>query len=289
MEVIRRFLEPRLHENFVATVEARIPWLVRSGAAGLDTLVGHEFVTLRRHGKFLLFATDDDRLLVVNPMLTGRFHWAEPTERRRPMTALVLGFADGHQLRYFGARRMGRWYLVPTADLASVPQFAELGPDAMTVGEDELVVRLKRHPGQIKSTLTNQKFIAGIGNAYSDEILWEAGLHPHRRLATMDEADLRRLFAAMRAPRLRGRCPSSRPRCPSASTRATRSGVTTSGSTARRISHARAAVSRSTRRCAGAARQTIACTASRSRSADRARCGRLGCACFEGGRDEDHR
>lgn len=199
LEAIRRFLEPRLQQNPVATVEARIPWLVRTGVAGLETLVGHEFVTLRRHGKFLIFATDDDRLLVVNPMLTGRFHWAEPSERRRPMTALVLGFQDGHQLRYSDQRRMGRWYLVAADDLASVPQFAELGPDAMAVEEDEFVKRLARHAGQIKSTLTNQKFIAGIGNAYSDEILWEAGLHPHRRRATMNEDDLRRLYRAMRS------------------------------------------------------------------------------------------
>lgn len=198
LEAIRHFLEPRLRQNPVATAEARLPWLVRTGADGLATLVGREFVALRRHGKFLLFATDDDRLLVVNPMLTGRFHWAEPSERKRPMTALVLGFADGHELRYSDQRRMGRWYLVPTAELETVPQMAELGPDALAVDEETFLARIRRHPGQIKSVLTNQKFLAGIGNAYSDEILWEAGLHPHRRRATMDEDDLRRLYRAMR-------------------------------------------------------------------------------------------
>ncbi|MFA7295930.1 MAG: DNA-formamidopyrimidine glycosylase family protein [Dehalococcoidia bacterium] len=199
LEAIRHFLEPRLRQNPVATAEARLPWLVRTGADALPTLVGHEFASLRRHGKFLLFATDDDRLLVVNPMLTGRFHWAEPSERKRPMTALVLGFSDGHELRYSDQRRMGRWYLVPTAELATVPQMAELGPDALAVDEETFLARIKKHPGQIKSVLTNQKFLAGIGNAYSDEILWEAGLHPHRRRATMSEDDLRRLYRAMRS------------------------------------------------------------------------------------------
>lgn len=51
--------------------------------------------------------------------------------------------------------------------------------------------------GQLKSTLTNQRFIAGIGNAYTDEILWEAGIHPHRRRAALDEEALRRLYRAM--------------------------------------------------------------------------------------------
>ncbi|MSQ29021.1 MAG: hypothetical protein EXR68_00810 [Dehalococcoidia bacterium] len=58
--------------------------------------------------------------------------------------------------------------------------------------------RLKPRRGQIKATLTNQEFMAGIGNAYSDEILWAAGLHPHRRRSTMDEEDLRRLYRSMR-------------------------------------------------------------------------------------------
>ena len=173
------------------------PWIVRTGVDGLTSLVGYEFASIRRHEKFLLLATDDDRVLVVNPMLTGRFHWAEPTERKRPNTAMLLSFEDGHQLRYSDARRMGRWYLVPIVELETVPQMAELDPDALAVDEATFLPRLKRHAGQIKSTLTNQKFIAGIGNAYSDEILWEAGLHPHRRRVTMSEDDLRRLYRAM--------------------------------------------------------------------------------------------
>jgi formamidopyrimidine-DNA glycosylase len=199
LEAIRHFLEPRLQGNPLTSIESRLPWLVRTGAAGLETLIGHEFPAVRRHGKFLLFVTDDDRLLVVNPMLTGRFHWATTKERKRPMTALVFTFSDGNELRYSDQRRMGRWYLVATGDLATVPQFAELGPDAMEVDEDTFVKRLARHSGQIKSTLTNQKFIAGIGNAYSDEILWEARLHPHRRRSTMTEEDQRRLYQSMRA------------------------------------------------------------------------------------------
>ncbi len=57
---------------------------------------------------------------------------------KRPMTALILAFEDGHELRYSDARRMGRWYLVATSDLATVPQMAELGPDALEVDEEKV-------------------------------------------------------------------------------------------------------------------------------------------------------
>ena len=77
--------------------------------------------------------------------------------------------------------------------------FADLGPDALAVNEETFVTHLARRRGQIKNTLTNQKFLAGIGNAYSDEILWEARLHPHLRGATLDDDDRRRLYHAIAA------------------------------------------------------------------------------------------
>ena len=198
LEAIRGFLAPRLANNPVTAVEARQPWLVRTGAADLATLAGHAFVDVRRLGKFLLLTTDDGRVLVVNPMLTGRFHWAPSGEKRASAPAIVLAFADGHELRYADERRMGRFYLVPIDDLDTVPQISELGPDALAIDEDEFAQRLGRRRGQLKNTLTNQQFIAGIGNAYSDEILWEAGFHPHRRGATLDDDGRRELYRAMR-------------------------------------------------------------------------------------------
>ncbi len=199
LEAIRGFLAPRLRDNPVRSVETRQPWLVRTGAAELETLVGHAFVDLRRYGKFLLFTTDDGRILVVNPMLTGRFHWADAEDASRAAPALVLAFEDGHELRYADSRRMGRIYLVPIEGLEEVPQFGELGPDALEIEEEEFVRRLRRRGGQLKNTLTNQQFVAGIGNAYADEILWEAGFHPHRRGSTLTDDDRRELYRAMRA------------------------------------------------------------------------------------------
>ncbi|MEZ4501851.1 MAG: DNA-formamidopyrimidine glycosylase family protein [Dehalococcoidia bacterium] len=199
LEAIRNFLTPRLRESTVASVDVRYPWTIRS-TDGLDSIVGHRITEVTRIGKFLEFHLDDGRLLIVNAMLTGRFHWAEATDRKRPGTCVVIALEDGHELRYSDARRMGRWYITTPKDIATdVPQIGELGPDALRVEEDEFLARLKRHRGQAKNTLTNQRFIAGIGNAYSDEILWEAGVHPHRRIATLDDDGRRELYRGMRA------------------------------------------------------------------------------------------
>ena len=199
LEAIRHYLMPRLEGLTVTRTEAPIPWLLRTGAEDFATIEGHRFGEIHRLGKFLLFFLDDARILVVNPMLTGRFHWVEASAKKTGRMGVIVGFDDGHELRYSDMRRMGRWYLVAPDDLASIPQMATLGPDALAISEDEFLARLKPRRGQIKAMITNQEFIAGIGNAYSDEILWAAGLHPHRRRATMDEADLRRLYASMRS------------------------------------------------------------------------------------------
>jgi formamidopyrimidine-DNA glycosylase len=119
----------------------------------------------------------------------------------------VIQLADGHELRYHDAKDMGKVYL--TRDLDQVPTFAGLGPEppggaGISAGPDqpELTLegfrqRLRRHPGEIKGILTNQAFVAGIGNAYADEICWQAGLYPFRRRASLSDDEVARLYEAI--------------------------------------------------------------------------------------------
>ena len=104
---------PRLDGLTVTENEAPLPGLVRTGADDLATLVGHGFGEIHRLGKFLIWFVDDDRLLVVTHMLTGRFHWVEKGTRKPGLIGGVLRFDDGHEVRYSDMRRMGRRYLVP--------------------------------------------------------------------------------------------------------------------------------------------------------------------------------
>ena len=105
------------------------------------------------------------------------------------------------ELRYLDPTRMGKVYLAPAGDPSGVPGIAELGPDAddEALTLDEWQARIRRHPGELKSLLRNQAFVAGIGNAYSDEILWEARLSPFRRRATLAPEETAALYAATRS------------------------------------------------------------------------------------------
>ena len=201
LEVIREFLAPRLAGVAITSVEVRRPLVVRNllGGEPDDHLLGRRFAGAGRRGKFLLLPLDSGSTLVVNPMLAGRLRYGQPLGRHRVRDALVLGLADGHELRYHDAKDMGKVYL--TGDPNQVPTFAELGPDATDPALTLAVFRerLRRHHGEIKGILTNQSFVAGIGNAYADEICWRAGLYPFRRRPSLNDDEVARLYAVVGA------------------------------------------------------------------------------------------
>lgn len=201
LQVIGEFLAPRLEGVSIVAAEVRRPLVVRTLVAGdfARELVGQRFKAVARRGKFLLLGLDNGATLVINPMLAGRIRYGAPLPRDRTRDAVVISLGDGHELRYNDPADMGKVYL--TTDLDQVPTFAELGPDAtdLLLTEEVFRQRLRRHTGEIKGILTNQEFVAGIGNAYADEICWRAQLYPFRRRASLDDAEVSRLYMAMRA------------------------------------------------------------------------------------------
>jgi formamidopyrimidine-DNA glycosylase len=167
-----------------------------------DALTGTQIENITRRGKFLIFwlkpaYQDSDLFLALNPKLTGRLQLAQPKEKKLPKTHLIFSLSNGDQLRYVDQRTMGQLYLA--ADLAQVPDYAALGPEPFDVSLEEFRERLKPYRGEIKGVLTRGEFIAGIGNAYADEILWEARLHPYRKRTALTGEEIDRLYAAMQS------------------------------------------------------------------------------------------
>ena len=198
LEAIRSYLNERLPGETIERAEFLIPVVFRvTRDEFVSTMEGAKLGEATRRGKFLLFSLQGGHLLVINAMLAGRFQYVEPSVKRRASTCMVLGLSNGNELRYYDDRRMGKIYLVPEDRLLEVPQFADMGPDALAVSLEEFRERIGKYRGQIKNILVNHKFLAGIGNAYSDEILFAARLHPYRKRSTMDDEDVERLHASI--------------------------------------------------------------------------------------------
>jgi len=201
LEVIKEYLQGVLPGERVEAVEVLRPLVVRNLISEdfVDTLTGNEISAVRRRGKFLLLDLETGSKLVINPMLAGRLHYCEPNERRQKRTFLILRLSTGMDLRYVDAKAMGKVYL--TADLNLIPGFATQGPEAL---DPELTLeafqdRLRRRRGEIKGVLTNQAVLAGIGNAYADEILFRAGLYPFRKRPNLSTEEVERLHDAIRS------------------------------------------------------------------------------------------
>ncbi len=199
LEAIRGFFNDHLPGRTIGEVQTRIPPVFRTPAKELrETLPGDRFGEVLRHGKFLLFPLASERVLAINPMLTGRFQYVDASKKMAAKTCLVIDVVDGRQLRYTDERLMGKIYLVGARELSQIPNWDTNGPDLLdpALTEDTWVTGMKRYRGAVKGILTKAEFVQGIGNAYSDEILWEAQINPYTPKTELSEENLRRLYRA---------------------------------------------------------------------------------------------
>jgi formamidopyrimidine-DNA glycosylase len=195
--------------------------VVRGTSQELAALVGQSLQSLTRRGKFLTFQLDSDRI-VINPMLTGRLGFAVPGAKPFPQTAFSIAFGPRTgrrevppwtrhapwiprddqplELRYRDPTRMGKVYLMPAGVTRPMAGWDEQGPDADDPVLDESTwrARIVKHTGELKGLLKNQAFVAGIGNGYSDEILWTARLAPFRKRSSLASEEVGRLYTATR-------------------------------------------------------------------------------------------
>ena len=157
-----------------------------------------------RRGKFLLLTLSDDRILVVHPMLTGGLELCPPSRKVLKKVCFVLSLDNKEDLRYFDDTQMGQVYAIRADQLDAVPRWAEQGPDVLDepLSFEQFVARLRKFPGEIKGTLSRGVFVGGIGNAYADEILFAAGVHPFKKRRALSDAELHRVReASYRVPR----------------------------------------------------------------------------------------
>lgn len=167
-------------------------------------LLGESISSVRRRGKFLDFELSPSAIhIVINPKLTGRLQLGLPKQKAGGAAHIKLHFQDPPtELRYLDQKRMGQIYL--TTDPSQIPAYQDMGLDALEIERDEFLQGVRSFRGEIKGILTRGKLVAGIGNAYADEILWEAKIHPFRRRASLTPEELELLYQSMRSVLNRG-------------------------------------------------------------------------------------
>jgi formamidopyrimidine-DNA glycosylase len=151
-------------------------------------LDGKKITGLRRRGKILMIDFTDGSSLVIHLKLTGQLIF---NGKPSPHTRKVFYFSEGSQLIFNDTRKFGWWKKVRnTRQIES-----QLGPEALEIDLPTFKNNLKKHPqAKIKPLLMDQKFIAGLGNIYSDEILFTAKIHPLRQVKTLGDKEIKQIY-----------------------------------------------------------------------------------------------
>ena len=187
-------------------IAARVFWprsvAMPSAEAFCRAIVGQRIENVWRRAKYLIMDLSGGDHLFVHLRMSGRIHLVAPDEPRAKHEHVVIDLHDGRQLRLHDTRKFGRMYLTRHRDQV----IGQLGPEPLSGDFTAaiLLARLHEHDRQLKPLLLDQTFLAGLGNIYVDEALWEAKLHPCRRSSSVSEEEGRRLHRAIRATLRRG-------------------------------------------------------------------------------------
>jgi formamidopyrimidine-DNA glycosylase len=199
VETVVRDLQPRLTGRRFDAVRAgprslRKPWLAEWG----DALVGRHVAAVTRRGKWAVAELSNGARLVIHLGMTGQLTVAESDAPPRDHTHLVFTLDDGRELRFRDIRRFGSATLFATPEeLAAFFESSGLGPEPFGLDARYWRRRLAGADRCLKAVLLDQRVVAGVGNIYADESLFEARLHPARRARDLGPAAANRLRQAV--------------------------------------------------------------------------------------------
>ena len=196
-------LDRELRGRAITAVRVDKPVILRVALRDpIDVIVGRAITSARRRAHFVIFALAGDPALeiVFAPMLAGRFTLASPSDRRSADLALTLSLGDGRELRYRDDVQMGKAYVIEAGRWAEVPGLAHVGVDVLdpkrfTRAAFRALAEKRRD--QVKVFLMDKSALDAMGNAYADEVLWEARIHPKTFVRSLSAEDTDRLHDAI--------------------------------------------------------------------------------------------
>ncbi|MFB9319039.1 Fpg/Nei family DNA glycosylase [Cryptosporangium minutisporangium] len=203
VEALAAYLRERAVDHAIARIDVAAIGVLKTYDPTPLALHGALVTGATRHGKFLDLDVDGIHL-VTHLARAGWLHYrdslpaAPPKPGRGPIALRVhLDDESGFDLTEAGTKKSLAVYLV--RDPSEVPGIARLGPDALSISDAEFAERIRGQRGQIKGVLTDQTVLAGVGNAYSDEILHVAKLSPFALAYRLSDEDVTRLYGALRS------------------------------------------------------------------------------------------
>jgi formamidopyrimidine-DNA glycosylase len=207
IEVLRRDLEKEIVGRRFKDVEVRpgsnaMKVIRRHGRRKefQDMLEGAKVERVDRRGKRLLLELDNGRVMVVDLGTTGSLVKTSASDEIASHTHLVFGFTIGGQLRVVDPKRTGEVFVAPASDVAALPELHNSALDPLNQNQltwQHFSSMLEQRGVTLKQLLTDENFVVGLGDIYSDEVLFAAGLRYDRSSDRLSSQDVRRLYRAL--------------------------------------------------------------------------------------------
>ena len=196
-------LEKRILGQTLEHVRLASPFLLRTAAPPLQSVEGKRVREVRRIGKRIAMGLEDDLWLVLHLMIAGRLHWRERGVKvSRPRGLAAFDFPNGSLLlTEAGSKKRASLHVV--AGEAGLQSLDPGGLEVLDADLETFAAALKSSNHTLKRALTDPRMFSGIGNAYSDEILFDAGLSPVALTQKLKDEEIRRLFETIRTTLLR--------------------------------------------------------------------------------------
>jgi len=231
VETIVRDLKKKIIGRTIKAAWFDAPKLIKPSAKNLQKIKGLKIEDIKRRAKNILIYLSDKKLLLIHQKLTGHLLYGKwkikkiqnskfkvqsllkgPLEEDvNNYIHLIFYLDNGWQMALSDLRKFAKILFGSQEEIENLEEIKKLGPEPLEKSFDFKKFKevITRKSGKIKQVLMDQNVIAGIGNIYSDEILWEAKIHPFRAVKSLSEDDLKKIFLSLKkilseALRLRG-------------------------------------------------------------------------------------
>jgi formamidopyrimidine-DNA glycosylase len=198
VENIVRALRPKLCGKLIKEVEVAHHGIIAGRKNSFSRLIRNKKIKgLSRKGKCIVFDLSNGYELGIHLGMTGQLLYRQKGGAIDRHTRMVFYLNDNlHELRFADMRRFG-WVSLRRPGEDKNAYLDNLGPDALTLDLKGFKTRLSNRTGTVKGFLLNQHIISGLGNIYTDESLYRAGIHPQRKVSTLTEHEIKRLHKAI--------------------------------------------------------------------------------------------
>lgn len=206
---IQKYLHSTIQERTITHAVVRQPVVIRNAAHRPieELLKGRVVESVGIHGPFLRCALSGDIDTVLNLMLMGRLQHQRPGEKPEPYLCVSLDFDDATRLNLCDQQKMAKVYLVRRGNYGVIPNYDKQGVDILSPSFTFEVFRhlaARSARKQVRVFINDHTALSSIGNAYADEILFDAGIHPKTFVGKLSTADLERLFNSIHTVILEG-------------------------------------------------------------------------------------